>query len=1566
MKSRFDDAFRRQIKQALNRPEPAPAPTPQDNQFAQAVAHHQAGQLPQAEALYRQVLEAAPNHAGALNMLGVIALQCGQPEPALELIDGALQIDPRYPEAHFNRGNVLRTLGRNQAALESFDAAIRHKPEFAEAYCNRGTTLYLLEQHQAALESFDKAIQLKPDFAEAHCNRGSVLHLLQQHESALQSYDNAIRLKPEYAEAYASRGNALYALEHYQAALESCDRALLLKPQSAEAHFGRGTALYAMQRYQLALESLDQAIQLRPHDAEAHNNRGNVLLALMQYQAALASYDHALHLKPTYAEAHNNRGHLLQIVGRYHAALESLDHALHLKPEYPEAQYNRDYAINALRRHTLLHPGYDSAQETEAYHAVLREAARLEAIAAAAAPDDKPALRAELDALPLDLRAHPILCAIANANFIRTESSGNDLVFVCGHTMEQWNPDTARTHGIGGSEEAVIWLSRLLHQRGWNVTVYANCGAEQHYDGVYWRPWWLWNSRDRQDITVIWRHPLPLQYQINSAKIVLDLHDVVAESEFTPDRLGKLFRIFVKSKFHRALLPRIPDEKFAIVPNGIDAALFQGNAARDPTLLINTSSADRSLAAFLDCFEEIKQHVPNARAQWAYGWGQWDTTHASNPRKSEWKGKMLERIQALGVEARGRLSHNEVAELYRTGNIFFYPSEMAEIDCISLSKAMAAGAIPLTTDFAALGEKAGHGGIFIHSQKTCRDWAQPHQFHFEITDPDQKTQFIREAVKLLLHPPPEAERERMRAWARDTFDWHKVADAWHQALIQPPPTPAPAPVSVPAPPEILFAQAVAHHQAGQLPQAEALYRQILEAAPNHAGALHLLGVIASQFGHHEPAIELIDRAIQITPQYPDAHFNRGKALFALGRNQAALKSYDQAIHCKQDYAEAYCNRGSVLYRLQQYDSAVQSFDRAIELKPQFAEAHHNRGSALNAMHQYQAALASFDKAIQLRPQYTDAYSSRGNTLYLLQQYQSALESWDHALLLQPDNAEAHFGRGTALYAIEQYQSALQSLDKAIQLKPLHEEAHNNRGNVLLALMQYQAALESYDRAIQLKPDYVEAFANRGHVLQILEQYQAAIESYDQAFQLNPNFEYLEGTRLHMRRFLCDWNGTESACRHLEARIAHNEKAAYPFAMLSISGSPALQRQAAEICVRDKAPARATAAFTRRPTRDKIRIGYFSADYFNHPTSYLMAEVFERHHRDRFEVLGFSFGPPAADEMSRRVSAAMDQFLDIRSITDREVANLSRRLQLDIAVDLKGHTRDNRAGIFAHRAAPIQVSYLGYPGTMGAAYIDYLIADPTLIPESSRQYYSEKIIYLPDSYQCNDSRRAISTRPCSRAAEGLPPTAFVFCCFNNAYKITPEVFDIWMRILAQVEGSVLWLLEHNPQASENLRSHAQRRGIAPHRLVFAKPLPLDEHLARHTLADLFLDTLPYNAHTTASDALWTGLPVLTRMGETFAGRVAASLLRAVHLPELITATGAQFEALAVELAHNPERLQTLRHRLERNRPTAPLFDSQAFTHHLEAAYTAILERHDAGLPPGHILIPHTSAPAPPAI
>ena len=785
-----------------------------------------------------------------------------------------------------------------------------------------------------------------------------------------------------------------------------------------------------------------------------------------------------------------------------------------------------------------------------------------------------------------------------------------------------------------------------------------------------------------------------------------------------------------------------------------------------------------------------------------------------------------------------------------------------------------------------------------------------------------------------------------------------------------------------------FMQAVALHQQGKLQEAGAIYEAVLKVLPRHPDALHLLGVVALQTGQYQRAADLIgkaiainpkevgyyinrgnalqalnqlevavasfDRALSLQPNIAEAYFNRGNALHALNKLEAAVSSFDRAIQLKPDYADAYNNRGRVQQALKQSEAAVASYDRAISINHHHAEAWNNRAIALQSLGQLEAAVASCEHALRIRPNYSEVSKNRGDALLALKQYEAAIASYDQAIHLKPDYAEAFNNRGNALLILNKQESAVASFDQAISIRPGYAEAFNNRGNALQVLRQFEAAIASYDQAILSKPDYAEAFNNRGNAQSALKQLDAAVSSYSKALSLNPDYSQLPGLLLFTKMRLCDWTGYEGQLAGLKEKLERGMKCAASFTVVTLLDLPELQRKSAEVWMLDKHPVSdVLGSIPKRARSPKIRIGYYSADFHNHATTWLMAELFERHDRSRFELIGFSFGPDRQDEMRQRVCAAFDQFIDVRMKSDQEVAQLSRLLWIDIAVDLKGYTQDNRMGIFSYRAAPVQVSYLGYPGTVGAPYMDYLIADRILVPERSQQHYSEKIVYLPGSYQVNDRQRRISERIYTRAEVGLPEQGFVFCCFNNNYKITPVMFDSWVRILNAVPGSVLWLFEDNATAATNLRKEAEQRGLDTKRLVFAKRMELSEHLARHRLADLFLDTLPCNAHTTASDALWAGLPVLTQAGESFAARVAASLLNAVGLPELITETQSQYESLAIELARNPARLSALKERLQQNRLTAPLFDTDLYTRNLEAAYRAMYERYQSGLQPDHI-------------
>jgi protein O-GlcNAc transferase len=507
------------------------------------------------------------------------------------------------------------------------------------------------------------------------------------------------------------------------------------------------------------------------------------------------------------------------------------------------------------------------------------------------------------------------------------------------------------------------------------------------------------------------------------------------------------------------------------------------------------------------------------------------------------------------------------------------------------------------------------------------------------------------------------------------------------------------------------------------------------------------------------------------------------------------------------------------------------------------------------------------------------------------------------------------------------------------------------------LRRHEEALAAHEKATRLDPSFANGWANLGASLNALKRHDRALAAYDRALAIAPSMWQAQGDRLHTAMLLCDWTGFDAATGRIFDAIARGDAFVHPFVLLPTAASAALQKRNAERWVAENCARAADAeAAALYEGHARIRLGYFSADFRQHAVMDLIAELFERHDRSRFELFAFSFGPVTQDAMRSRVMASFDRFVEVGAMGDLDVAALARSLELDIAVDLSGFTQDARPGIFAARAAPVQVNYLGYPGTMAAPWIDYLVADPVLIPDDARSHYSEQIALLPHCYQPNASWQPVASTRLRRHDAGLPEDGFVFCSFNNSWKITPDIFAVWMRLLEQVPGSVLWLIEANAGAVANLRGEAVRRGVAAERIVFAERTHRDAHLSRHQLADLFLDTLHYGAHTTASDALRAGLPVLTCLGETFPSRVAASLCRAVGLDELVSTNVARYEATALALAADRERLGALRGRLAAALPRSPLFDAPRFAHDLEQLYVAMHKRRRAGLPADHLRLP----------
>jgi len=797
--------------------------------------------------------------------------------------------------------------------------------------------------------------------------------------------------------------------------------------------------------------------------------------------------------------------------------------------------------------------------------------------------------------------------------------------------------------------------------------------------------------------------------------------------------------------------------------------------------------------------------------------------------------------------------------------------------------------------------------------------------------------------------------------------------------------------------QLLCNQAEGYHQQGRLVEAQQLYLQILQADSRNFFACHMLGILRSQQGRNSEALELIATALRINPTSTEALSNYGNILTNVGRLTDALAAFNKALAIGPKYAETLSNRGSILWNLKRPEEALKSYDEALRIKPNLLEALSSRANVLRYLNRLNEALNSCDKALRLKPDFVEALNERGATLSKMNRFDEALICYDRALAIRPNNATVLGNRGSTLLSLKRVDDALANFEKALMTEPNNSETLSNRGIALSHLRRFDEALSCYEKALTIQPNLVEGLANRGHTLREMNLLGEALVSYDAALSIAPNNARALNSRglvlSDMRRFdealvchehalvedpllptalgnaanaalnLCDWDRTAKYEAEIRARLVADSLVMPPLLLLCYTEDVALHLTCAQAYVRDRIPAvpRPMQGGRIRPP-GRIRVAYMSSDFRLHPMTSVITELLELHDRARFEIFAISLGENDGSENRARVVAAVDQFIDVRQMRDCDVAELLSQLEIDILIDLNGHTLDARPEILSYRPAPVQVSYMGYPGTMGAGFIDYIIADSIVLPFDQKPFYTEKIVHLPDTYWVTDSRRS-RVGPPLRHTVGLPQDAFVFCCFNNNRKITAPIFDVWMRLLANVPDSVLWLLEDSEPTKVNLRASAAARGIEPDRLVFAPRVAQTEHLARHGLADLFLDTLPYNAHTTAADAVWMGLPVVTCLGQSFAGRVAASILYAAGLPELVTQTLAEYEALALALAQDRPRLQSLRHTLEQTRGSCALFDTDRFRRHIESAYAQMWEIVRWGEPPRSFgLAPGDARPA----
>jgi predicted O-linked N-acetylglucosamine transferase (SPINDLY family) len=723
------------------------------------------------------------------------------------------------------------------------------------------------------------------------------------------------------------------------------------------------------------------------------------------------------------------------------------------------------------------------------------------------------------------------------------------------------------------------------------------------------------------------------------------------------------------------------------------------------------------------------------------------------------------------------------------------------------------------------------------------------------------------------------------------------------------------------PPQQIANQLIKIYNQGQFEMVATQALKILEQYPNSITICNILGAAYVQFGNSSKAINAFKKVVQLDP-------------------------YD---------FETYNNMGITLYGQHKLEEAIDAFKHATSINKNYAEAYNNMGIALKDKGDLNEAVVSYKMALAARPNYVEAWNNMGIILHKQIKLEESINAYKKALAINPNYVEAWNNMGVVLHGQKKLDESLAAYKKALALNSSYADAHNNMGLIFKAQGKLDEALDSYKKALSFKPNYTDAYENISVVLEKQGQKDQVIENFVKLLTIKPNDESLRVRKLHEQSYICDWNGIREDSA-LIPKLGTTEQSISPFMILSLEDNPARHRLRSEINAKAQYTLKPLPIISKPSTKPKrLRIGYFSADLIEHPVAYLIAKVFQKHNRENFEIYGYSINSRKESHLRERLVKSFDIFKDVQDMSDKDVALLARQDQIDIAIDLTGYMFNSRPEIFAHRAAPIQISYLGYPGTMGADFIDYIIADEVLIPPDMQQNYSEKIIFLPNSYIATDNTLKIAKETPSRLELGLPEEGFVFCAINNSYKYSVTEFEIWMRLLKNVDKSILWLLESNKWAKENLISECVLHGVDPKRLVFANKVGHDKYLAQFRQADLFIDTFIYNAGATACNALWAGLPVVTKSGKGYTARMATSILTAIGLPELITNTNKEYEELILELALNPKRLSILQEKLAKNRLTKPLFDSELFTQHLEKGYQQAYKRFFDGMPNQEIYV-----------
>lgn len=724
------------------------------------------------------------------------------------------------------------------------------------------------------------------------------------------------------------------------------------------------------------------------------------------------------------------------------------------------------------------------------------------------------------------------------------------------------------------------------------------------------------------------------------------------------------------------------------------------------------------------------------------------------------------------------------------------------------------------------------------------------------------------------------------------------------------------------------------------------FSHILKLNPNIPNVLNNYGIALAASGQLEKALNHYEKAISLNSTFENAFINKINALTKLGRFNDAINDCKKILDFNKSSISAHICMGNNYKELGKLEDALLTYQTALKIDPNCAEAFYNSGLLYHEIFKFDEAISAFENAIKIKSKYVDAIYALGVLLQDLKRNDEAAVHYQQVILLNPQHIDALNNLGVISHAKGDLKDAIKQYLLITNINESHDDAFNNLGVAYQQLGRIDASINAHEKAIALNPDNADAYNNLGIVLHDKGLLINAIDAYKKAVKLDPDFQNAHASYLHLKQHICDFSAASEIEANFE-RLGSGEKTVPPFSTLSWADDAHQQLLKSSIWGSHKYNNFVKHDFNSKRNHDqKLRVGYFGSDFHDHATMYLMNGLLREHDHTEFDIFIYSYGHQKQGVWRDSAKQSIKNFFDVANNSDSEIVDLARSHNLDIAIDLKGYTQHTRSGLFQYRLAPIQMNYLGYPGSMGVDFIDYIIADPIVIPEDQFEHYKEKIIFLPHTYQPNDNQREISDLNTTREDFGLSKDSFVFCCFNNNYKISIHEFSLWMNILREVDHGVLWLLKSNIDAELNLKKEALKFGIDSDRIIFAEKMSHADHIARHQHADLFLDTFNYNAHTTASDALWGGLPIVTKIGDQFAARVCASLLNAVGLPELITNSVEEYESLILSLARDDEKLLAIREKLKKNLSSEALFDTKRYTKNFEnglkAAFTKYLQ------------------------